>query len=193
MKKYERENKSDYYAELIYRDDFGSLSYLKSLVVALPRCARRKPRQKRNIQLFLLISEIPPCPLVMNTIPHAITTTTTVLIAVARLELTPSIPTLARMEVSAAKPQTIMRTRATFSFTPYSVFYFGYDVLRKEKLTQTLRPFTHSARALFCAEVRTFPSRSLAPLQLGASLSFVLPIPLPPEVAKGTIVFPVRS
>ena len=35
-----------------------------------------------------------------NTIPHAITTTTTVLIAVARLEFTPSMPTLANMEVN---------------------------------------------------------------------------------------------
>jgi hypothetical protein len=40
---------------------------------------------------------------VRNTIPHAIITTTTVLIAVAKLELTPSIPTLANIEVSAAK------------------------------------------------------------------------------------------
>ena len=35
--------------------------------------------------------------------PQAMSTTTTVRIAVARLELTPSIPILARMEVSAAK------------------------------------------------------------------------------------------
>ena len=41
--------------------------------------------------------------MVINTIPHDIITTTTVLIAVARLELTPSIPTLARIDVSAAK------------------------------------------------------------------------------------------
>lgn len=36
-------------------------------------------------------------------IPHAITTTTTVLTAVARFELTPSIPIFANIEVSAAK------------------------------------------------------------------------------------------
>lgn len=34
--------------------------------------------------------------------PHAITTTTMVRIAVARLELTPSIPIFANMDVSAA-------------------------------------------------------------------------------------------
>ena len=41
--------------------------------------------------------------LVRNTIPHAITTTTTVRMAVARLELTPLMPTFARIDVSAAK------------------------------------------------------------------------------------------
>lgn len=40
---------------------------------------------------------------------------------------------------------------------------------------------------------KTFPSTSLAPLQLGRSASLVFPIPLPPEVANGTMVFPVRS
>jgi hypothetical protein len=40
--------------------------------------------------------------LVIKTITHAIITTTTVLIAVARFELTPSIPTFASIEVAAA-------------------------------------------------------------------------------------------
>ena len=39
---------------------------------------------------------------VRKTIPHAMTSTTTVRMAVARLELTFSIPIFARMEVSAA-------------------------------------------------------------------------------------------
>lgn len=39
----------------------------------------------------------------MKTIPHAIKSTTKVLIAVARFEFTPSIPTFARIEVKAAK------------------------------------------------------------------------------------------
>jgi len=38
----------------------------------------------------------------IKTISHAISTTTIVLTAVARLELTPSIPILAKIEVSAA-------------------------------------------------------------------------------------------
>ena len=62
-----------------------------------------RPDSTRNSQLFLLISCIPLCAPVRNTIPHAITTTTIVRTAVARLELTPSIPTFARIEVSAAK------------------------------------------------------------------------------------------
>jgi len=40
---------------------------------------------------------------VIKTIPHAITSTTTVRIAVARLESMPLMPSFARMEVSAAK------------------------------------------------------------------------------------------
>ncbi len=48
------------------------------------------------------MSVIPFCVPVINTIPHAITSTTTVLIAVARLEFTPSIPIFANMEVKAA-------------------------------------------------------------------------------------------
>lgn len=42
------------------------------------------------------------CPLVKTIIPQAIKTTTTVRIAVARLELTPEIPILAKIDVSAA-------------------------------------------------------------------------------------------
>ena len=35
--------------------------------------------------------------------------------------------------------------------------------------------------------------RLIAPGQLGASFSFVFPMPLPPEVAKGTMVLPEKS
>ena len=52
---------------------------------------------------LLLIPKRPFCAFVRKTIPHAIITTTTVLIAVARFELTPLIPTFAKMEVRAAK------------------------------------------------------------------------------------------
>ena len=38
-----------------------------------------------------------------------------------------------------------------------------------------------------------FPSATVAPLQEGASSAEVLPIPLPPEVAKGITFLPVRS
>lgn len=46
---------------------------------------------------------MPLCAFVRKTIPHAINSTTTVRMAVARLELTPSIPILARIDVAAAK------------------------------------------------------------------------------------------
>ena len=39
----------------------------------------------------------------------------------------------------------------------------------------------------------SFPGSSLAPGQLGWSFSFVCPIPLPPEVAKGTTALPEKS
>ena len=46
--------------------------------------------------------EMPDCVFVINTISHDIPTTATVLIAVARVESTFSIPTFARIDVSAA-------------------------------------------------------------------------------------------
>ena len=61
-----------------------------------------RPDRIRNSQLFWLIWEIPFCAFVRKTIPQAITRTTAVRIAVARLELTPSMPTFARIDVSAA-------------------------------------------------------------------------------------------
>ena len=61
------------------------------------------PDRMRNSQLFLLISERPVWAPVRKTINQAMSTTTIVRMAVARLELTPSIPILARIEVNAAK------------------------------------------------------------------------------------------
>ena len=61
-----------------------------------------RPERMRKSQLFRLIPEMPPWPPVRNTIPQAISTTTTVRMAVARLEFTPSMPILAKIEVSAA-------------------------------------------------------------------------------------------
>ena len=55
-----------------------------------------------NSQLFLPMAVTPPCAPVMNTIPQAINSTTTVRSAVARCELTSLMPILARIVVSAA-------------------------------------------------------------------------------------------
>lgn len=60
------------------------------------------PDRIRKLQLRPPMSPMPWCFPVRKTIPQAITRTTAVRIAVARLELIPSIPSLARMEVSAA-------------------------------------------------------------------------------------------
>lgn len=51
---------------------------------------------------MLLIDDIPPCECVINTIPHDINRTTTVRIAVAKLELTPSMPIFDKTDVRAA-------------------------------------------------------------------------------------------
>ena len=51
--------------------------------------------------------------------PHAIANTTTVLTAVARLELTPSIPTFAKIEVSAAKTADRNAKTAHIMLPPY--------------------------------------------------------------------------
>ncbi len=52
----------------------------------------------------------------------------------------------------------------------------------------------HAARSDFdVPRLNTLPSKSLAPPQLGLSTEFVLPMPLPPEVAKGMTVLPESS
>ena len=61
-----------------------------------------RPDRIRNIQLRVLIDDIPPALFVRNTIPQASARTTIVRMAVARLESTPSIPILARIAVAAA-------------------------------------------------------------------------------------------
>ena len=47
--------------------------------------------------------------------------------------------------------------------------------------------------AKFVRDLNTLPSINFAPLQLGVRLSLVFPMPLPPEVANGMMVLPVRS
>lgn len=54
-----------------------------------------------------------------------------------------------------------------------------------------LRVSTHADKsALLEYELNILPCNSFAPGQLGASFSLVLPIPLPPDVAKGITVLP---
>ena len=62
-----------------------------------------RPERTRNSQLFWLMELMPPWALVRNTMPQDMASTTTVRMAVARVEFTPSMPILARMDVSAAK------------------------------------------------------------------------------------------
>ena len=52
-----------------------------------------RPDRIKKIQLFWLMDLMPPCAFVRKTMPQTMTTTTIVRIAVARLELTPSMPT----------------------------------------------------------------------------------------------------
>ena len=73
--------------------------------VKLFLCKRGKKEAWKVLQLFFPILESPDCPPVRNTIPQAMMSTTTVRTAVARLELTPSIPTLAKMDVRAANTE----------------------------------------------------------------------------------------
>ena len=63
-----------------------------------------------------------------------------------------------------------------------------------ERIRFSQRAFAHASSAclLECGE-STLPSFSNAPGQDGASSWLVLPIPLPPDVAKGMMVFPVQS
>ena len=80
-----------------------------------------KPDRIKKIQLFLLISMIPLCVLVMNTIPQDINRTTKVRMAVARVELTPSMPILARMEVNAANTDAARANKNHMYFPPNPV------------------------------------------------------------------------
>ena len=97
----------------IRNEDFCPLCFLCRIHGTTPQDKRQqsllkrkiliaKPDNIKKIQLLLLISFIPLSAWVKNTIPHAITTTTTVRIAVAIFELTPSIPIFASIDVNAA-------------------------------------------------------------------------------------------
>jgi hypothetical protein len=81
----------------------------------------------RKIQLFRPIAAISfwvPAP---NTTAHAINNTTTVLMAVAKLELTPSIPILAKMDVNAAKNADKMAYTAHIKITSFTYPFRGWS------------------------------------------------------------------
>lgn len=79
------------------------------------------PDKIKNTQLFFPISLMPVCAFVRKTIPHAITGTTNVRIAVARLEFTPSIPILASIDVRAANKDDNTANNN-------HIFYFSFRV-----------------------------------------------------------------
>ena len=82
------------------------------------------PDKIKKIQLFLSIEKIPFCPFVIKTITQAMSTTTQVLTAVARLELTPSIPIFARIEVAAAKTEDKSEKISHIETSPALITYF---------------------------------------------------------------------
>ena len=64
---------------------------------------------------------MPPCVPVRKTMPQDMITTTTVRIAVARFEFTPSIPIFAKIEVSAAKTADSSAKISHITISPVSV------------------------------------------------------------------------
>lgn len=82
------------------------------------------PDKIKIIQLFLSIEKIPFYPFVIKTITQAMSTTTQVLTAVARLELTPSIPIFARIEVAAAKTEDRSEKITHIETSPALITYF---------------------------------------------------------------------
>ena len=105
------------------------------------------PESPRNSQLRPEMFRTPPISPVSNTIPQAITSTTMVRMAVARLELTPAIPILARMDVSAANTAD---SSAKINHIIRSSFPLVFTGLRQEW------PFGRSLR-----KTRAFPPAEL--------------------------------
>ena len=77
------------------------------------------PERMRKSQLLGVMAEMPPCCFVTKTMTQDMASTTTVRRAVARLEGTPSMPTLARMEVAAAKRAERRANTNHISFIPF--------------------------------------------------------------------------
>ena len=85
--------------KLVYRNNNACRAVLKRLVVAQPVASpERAMNSSSRLSSPRSLSALP----VTGTISHAITRTTAVRIAVPRSELTPSIPILPSIEVSAA-------------------------------------------------------------------------------------------
>lgn len=76
------------------------------------------PERIKKIQLRLLISAMPFWVFVKKTIPQDMINTTNVRMAVARVEFTPSMPILAKMDVSAAKMEEPRAKRNHIDFLP---------------------------------------------------------------------------
>ena len=100
MKEDESQQNRNDQAALIDRRYQRGIAELQGPVIKQPVA---RPESIKKIHARGVMPEIPCCAPVRNTIPQAMTSTTTVRIAVARFELTPSIPTLAKIVVSAAK------------------------------------------------------------------------------------------
>lgn len=150
VQEHERQHERDDHAELVDRHDLRRLPDLQHAVIAQPHAPVARPERIRNSQLFLLMSVRPPCVLVTNTIPHAIASTTIVRMADAGLEFTPSMPTLARMDVSAANTA---ESRANTNHIPFPPF--------PARLTHTAPPPAGSRNRPHrgaCAHGRSFRS-----------------------------------
>ncbi len=121
------------------------------------------PDKIRNIQLFRLISEIPPCCFVRNTIPHAMSNTTHVRTAVARFDPTPSMPTFAKIEVNAANTAD---NNAKINHILIFPFLRNRKTLRRIETCQILptgfkrQRFYRSFKTLYCSFVLSFASRT---------------------------------
>ncbi len=86
------QHQSDDTAQLVNGHALRGFPDLQSFIVAQPGSARRKTGQNQEDPAFLADGFDAALRVVRNTMSQAITTTTTVRIAVARLEFTPSMP-----------------------------------------------------------------------------------------------------
>ena len=118
------------------------------------------PESTRNSQLRPEILEISPIFPVMSTIPQAITSTTKVRMAVARLELTFSMPILARIDVRAANTADSMANTNHMIPTPRLIYLSPGHPEGRSWIPGRLR-FTGTLERAFCRrEAPYFSPRS---------------------------------